>query len=376
MADTSAEMSLDADEVREELHQGDRQGAAEGDVQDGHLDLSVLLRRADLRRGRAVASDFVDALLHRHRQPPSKASACARSPKKPSACIAHAFGDNPIYRTVLDVGGEYACRAARRGRMLDAGVGIAKLQHAVRGNSQDQYQALTPSSSTTRAERSPDHARPVASSAADRTVTGQSRWTKSNRRPRSCKRFATGAMSLRLHLRARRTPTLAIAMNRIGGKSNTGEGGEEADRYQRRSVRMATSHCARAIKQVASGRFGVTAEYLVNADQIQIKMAQGAKPGEGGQLPGPQGRRDTSPSCVTRRRASGLISPAAAPRHLLHRGSGAADPRPEERQPAAPASASSWCPRWAWARSPRAWPRRKADHVTISGYDGGTGASP
>ena len=77
--------------------------------------------------------------------------------------------------------------------------------------------------------------------------------------------------------------TLAIAMNRIGGKSNTGEGGEDADRY----VPDANGDLRRsAIKQVASARFGVTSEYLVNADDLQIKMAQGAKPGEGGQLPG------------------------------------------------------------------------------------------
>ena len=100
------------------------------------------------------------------------------------------------------------------------------------------------------------------------------------------KRFATGAMSFGSISREAHT-TLAIAMNRIGGKSNTGEGGEEADRFKR----MANGDSMRsAIKQVASGRFGVTTEYLVNSDMIQIKMAQGAKPGEGGQLPGPQGR--------------------------------------------------------------------------------------
>ena len=80
--------------------------------------------------------------------------------------------------------------------------------------------------------------------------------------------------------------TLAIAMNRLGGRSNTGEGGEDADRF----TPDANGDLRRsAIKQVASGRFGVTSEYLVNADDIQIKIAQGAKPGEGGQLPGPQG---------------------------------------------------------------------------------------
>src|SRR6202022_670080 len=96
------------------------------------------------------------------------------------------------------------------------------------------------------------------------------------------KRFSTGAMSYG-SISAEAHETLAIAMNRLGGRSNTGEGGEDADRFipedngdSRRS----------AIKQVASGRFGVTSEYLVNADDLQIKMAQGAKPGEGGQLPG------------------------------------------------------------------------------------------
>src|SRR5205823_1172946 len=96
------------------------------------------------------------------------------------------------------------------------------------------------------------------------------------------KRFTTGAMSLGA-LGREAHETLAIAMNRLGARSNTGEGGEDPSRYRPDSngdLRRS------AIKQVASGRFGVTIEYLVNADQLQIKMAQGAKPGEGGQLPG------------------------------------------------------------------------------------------
>src|SRR5690606_3884002 len=98
------------------------------------------------------------------------------------------------------------------------------------------------------------------------------------------KRFSTGAMSFGSISREAHT-TLAVAMNRIGGKSNTGEGGEEADRYT--PLADGSSNPERsAIKQIASGRFGVTAEYLVNADMLQIKVAQGAKPGEGGQLPG------------------------------------------------------------------------------------------
>ncbi len=140
------------------------------------------------------------------------------------------------------------------------------------------------------------------------------------------KRFATGAMSFGSISREAHT-TLAIAMNRIGGRSNTGEGGEEADRF----VPLPNGDSMRSrIKQVASGRFGVTTEYLVNSDDIQIKMAQGAKPGEGGQLPGHKvdktiGKvRHSTPGV-------GLISPAAAPRHLFDRGSRPADPRSEER---------------------------------------------
>src|SRR5262249_50621100 len=96
------------------------------------------------------------------------------------------------------------------------------------------------------------------------------------------KRFATGAMSYG-SISGEAHETLAIAMNRLGGKSNTGEGGEDSARYK--PLPNGASRRS-AIKQVASGRFGVTSEYLVNADELQIKMAQGAKPGEGGQLPG------------------------------------------------------------------------------------------
>ena len=142
------------------------------------------------------------------------------------------------------------------------------------------------------------------------------------------KRFATGAMSYG-SISKEAHETLAIAMNRIGGKSNTGEGGEDADRY----VTDANGDLRRsAIKQVASGRFGVTSEYLVNADDLQIKMAQGAKPGEGGQLPGAKvypwiaKTRYSTPGCRAHQ-------PATAPRHLLDRGHQAAHPRPEELQP-------------------------------------------
>ncbi len=123
---------------------------------------------------------------------------------------------------------------------------------------------------------------------------------------------------------------LAIAMNRIGGKSNTGEGGED----RRASCRDANGDSRRsAIKQVARARFGVTAHYLVNADELQIKMAQGAKPGEGGQLPG---HKVDEVIARVRHSTPGRDAhlAAAAPRHLLDRGPGAAHLRPEEREPA------------------------------------------
>ena len=145
------------------------------------------------------------------------------------------------------------------------------------------------------------------------------------------KRFSTGAMSFGSITREAHT-TLAIAMNRIGGKSNTGEGGEEADRFKP----LPNGDSMRsAIKQVASGRFGVTAEYLVNSDVMQIKMAQGAKPGEGGQLPGHKVDADHRQGAPLDARRRPHLA-AAASRHLFDRGPGAADLRPEERQPARP----------------------------------------
>ena len=143
------------------------------------------------------------------------------------------------------------------------------------------------------------------------------------------KRFATGAMSYG-SISAEAHETLAIAMNRIGGRSNCGEGGEDARPLHRPTPNGDLRRSA--VKQVASGRFGVTSHYLVNADDIQIKVAQGAKPGEGGQLPGFKvypwiaRTRHSTPG----RRAD---LAAAAPRHLLDRGPRPADPRPEERQP-------------------------------------------
>ena len=154
------------------------------------------------------------------------------------------------------------------------------------------------------------------------------------------RRFATGGMSLGA-LSREAHETLAIGMNRIGGKSNSGEGGEDPARFVQIQAVTADGKSAffphlsglqsgdrasSAIKQVASGRFGVTPEYLLNAEQIEIKVAQGAKPGEGGQLPA----HKVSPYIASLRRSKpgvSLISPPPPPRHLFHRGFSPADLR-------------------------------------------------
>ncbi|MBL8429037.1 MAG: glutamate synthase subunit alpha, partial [Dechloromonas sp.] len=205
------------------------------------------------------------------------------------------------------------------------------------------------------------------------------------------KRFATGAMSLG-SISTEAHTTLAIAMNRIGGKSNTGEGGEDAKRFvplkagQTLSEVVGASRIERdytfkegdslrsAIKQVASGRFGVTTEYLVNADQIQIKMAQGAKPGEGGQLPGHKVSeyigflRHSVPGV-------GLISPP--PHHDIYSIEDLAQLIHDLKNANSKASISVKLVSEVGVGTVAAGvAKAKADHVVIAGFDGGTGASP
>ena len=184
------------------------------------------------------------------------------------------------------------------------------------------------------------------------------------------KRFSTGAMSYGSISREAHT-TLAIAMNRIGGKSNTGEGGEESDRY----VRMPNGDSMRsAIKQVASGRFGVTAEYLVNSDMMQIKIAQGAKPGEGGQLPGH--KVDATIAKVRHSTPGvGLISPP--PHHDIYSIEDLAQLIFDLKNvnPAALVSVKL-VSEVGVGTVAAGVSKAHADHVTISGYEGGTGASP
>ena len=188
----------------------------------------------------------------------------------------NAYGDNPLYDGMLDAGGDYAFRLRGEDHAWTPD-SVANLQHAARGNSLDDS-GRSPRPSTTRAQRLLTLRGLMELQFADQPVPLDEVEPASS----IVRRFATGAMSFGSISREAHT-TLAIAMNRIGGKSNTGEGGEESDRYKP----LPNGDSMRsAIKQVASGRFGVTIEYLVNADDLQIKMAQGAKPGEGGQLPG------------------------------------------------------------------------------------------
>ena len=184
------------------------------------------------------------------------------------------------------------------------------------------------------------------------------------------KRFKTGAMSYG-SISAEAHETLAIAMNRIGGKSNTGEGGED----RRRFTPDANGDLRRsAIKQVASGRFGVTSEYLVSADEIQIKMAQGAKPGEGGQLPGSK----VYPWIAEVRHATagvGLISPP--PHHDIYSIEDLAQLIHDLKNANSRARISVKLVAEVGVGTVAAGvAKAKSDVVLISGYDGGTGASP
>ncbi|MGP0040122.1 MAG: glutamate synthase large subunit, partial [Rhodomicrobium sp.] len=191
-----------------------------------------------------------------------------------------AFADVPVLRSALDVGGEYAFRIRGEAHAWNPDT-IADLQHAVRGNLPEKYRSF--------AKNLNDQSERLMTIRGlfrlkDASEIGRTPISLDEVEPAKeiVKRFATGAMSFGSISREAHS-TLAIAMNRIGGKSNTGEGGEEPDRFKP----LPNGDSMRsAIKQVASGRFGVTAEYLVNSDMMQIKMVQGAKPGEGGQLPG------------------------------------------------------------------------------------------
>ena len=275
-----------------------------------------------------------------------------------------ANGIAPSHRT-LPVGGEYQWRREGEPHLFDPET-VFRLQHATRSGRMDIFRQYT--------------ARVDDQSERLMTLRGLFRFAEGARPPvpldevepvsAIVKRFSTGAMSYG-SISQEAHETLAVAMNRLGAKSNTGEGGEDPERY----IPLANGDSKRsAIKQVASGRFGVTSEYLVNADDIQIKMAQGAKPGEGGQLPA----HKVYPWVAKTRHSTpgvGLISPP--PHHdiysiedlaqLIHDLKNANDAARIHVKLVAEVGVGTVAAGVAKAH---------ADVILISGHDGGTGASP
>ncbi|HAG36196.1 MAG TPA: glutamate synthase subunit alpha, partial [Erythrobacter sp.] len=277
---------------------------------------------------------------------------------------AQAYGDSPLYKGMLDVGGIYQYRLRGEAHAWTP-QSVAQLQHAVRGNDPKNYQefaaAINEQSERLLTIRGLMELKPAEQPIDIDEVEPAVEIVK---------RFSTGAMSFG-SISHEAHSTLAIAMNRLGGRSNTGEGGEEPERF--RPMDNGDSMRSR-IKQVASGRFGVTTEYLVNSDDIQIKMAQGAKPGEGGQLPGHKvdkrigAVRHATPGV-------GLISPP--PHHDIYSIEDLAqlihdlkNVQPKSRISVKLVSEVGVGTVAAGVS------KSKADHITISGYEGGTGASP
>ncbi len=303
-----------------------------------------------------------------------------------------AFSDDPVLANMLDTGGEYAWRVRGENHMWTPDA-IAKLQHSTRSNNWNTYKEYAQLIN----DQNRNHMTlrglfefkidPAKAISIDEVESAKE----------IVKRFATGAMSLG-SISTEAHATLAVAMNRIGGKSNTGEGGEDPARYRQelKGIPIKKGETLKSvigdkvvevdlplldgdslrskIKQVASGRFGVTAEYLVSADQIQIKMAQGAKPGEGGQLPGGKvsdyigALRYSVPGV-------GLISPP--PHHDIYSIEDLAQLIHDLKNVNPRASISVKLVSETGVGTIAAGvTKAKADHIVVAGHDGGTGASP
>jgi glutamate synthase (ferredoxin) len=273
-----------------------------------------------------------------------------------------AFQGNGVNATI-EIGGEYRWRRGQEKHMFNP-LTVAKLQESVRTNKAStfkEYSELVNDQSkrlmTIRGLFEFDQYDPIPLDEVEP-------WTE------IVKRFKTGAMSYG-SISKEAHENLAIAMNRIGGKSNSGEGGEDQERFYKSSQGDWKNS---AIKQVASGRFGVTSNYLTSANEIQIKMAQGAKPGEGGQLPGPKVNRE-----IAKTRNStpyvGLISPP--PHHDIYSIEDLSqliyDVKSANREARINVKLVSEIGVGTVAAGVA---KAKADVILISGFDGGTGASP
>ncbi len=277
---------------------------------------------------------------------------------------AKAFSKKEVAANLdLEMGGEYRWRRDGEKHMFNP-LSIAKLQKAVRSNEPESYKEFAD----------------MVNEQSKNLMTIRGLFEFSNYDPipleevepwtEIVKRFKTGAMSYG-SISKEAHENLAIAMNRIGGKSNSGEGGEDAERFYRNASGDWRNS---AIKQVASGRFGVTSNYLTNASEIQIKMAQGAKPGEGGQLPGPK----VNPSIAKTRNSTpyvGLISPP--PHHDIYSIEDLSqliyDLKSANREARINVKLVSEVGVGTVAAGVA---KAKADVILISGFDGGTGASP
>ena len=303
-----------------------------------------------------------------------------------------AFSPRSMPVRFLDIGGEYAFRRQGEEHMFTPDA-IAKLQHAARSDSYATYkeyaQIINDQSKRQMTLRGLFEFRfdPAKAIAVDEVEPAKE----------IVRRFATGAMSLG-SISAEAHASLAVAMNRIGGKSNTGEGGEDPRRYQREQaghkirqgetlrsilgkdrimadIELQEGDSLRSrIKQVASGRFGVTAEYLNSADEIQIKMGQGAKPGEGGHLPG-QKVSEYIASMRFSVPGVGLISPP--PHHDIYSIEDLAQLIHDLKNVNPKATVSvKLVAEMGVGTVAAGVAKAKADHIVISGHDGGTGASP
>tara|TARA_B100001063_G_C16772530_1_gene562687 strand:- start:2012 stop:4588 length:2577 start_codon:yes stop_codon:yes gene_type:complete len=276
----------------------------------------------------------------------------------------HAYPDSKIKNKLgLNIGGDYRWRRNGERHMFNPTT-VAKLQQAVRLNDQESYDIYAKSINeqseklmTIRGLFEFDNLSPIP-------IDQVEPWTE------IVKRFKTGAMSYG-SISKEAHENLAIAMNKIGGKSNSGEGGEDRNRFK---INKNGESRNSAIKQVASGRFGVTSHYLTNAKEIQIKMAQGAKPGEGGQLPGEK----VLPWIASARNSTpfvGLISPP--PHHDIYSIEDLAqliyDLKNANRHARINVKLVSEVGVGTIAAGVS---KAKADVVLISGFDGGTGASP
>jgi glutamate synthase (NADPH) large chain len=277
---------------------------------------------------------------------------------------SNAFKERDIAADLdLEVGGQYRWRRNGEAHMFNP-LTIAKLQESVRDNKPSSYKEYSE----------------LVNNQAKQLMTIRGLFEFTNYDPISIdevepwtnivKRFKTGAMSYG-SISKEAHENLAIAMNRIGGKSNSGEGGEDEERFYKDANGDWKNS---AIKQVASGRFGVTSNYLTNASEIQIKMAQGAKPGEGGQLPGPK----VNPSIAKTRNSTpyvGLISPP--PHHDIYSIEDLSqliyDLKSANRSARINVKLVSEVGVGTVAAGVA---KAKADVVLISGHDGGTGASP